>query len=506
MKALISDFVGRYGWPARAVQHPLCIGHRGACAHANENTLAAFRVAARLGAAMWEIDARLSRDGIVMVCHDDAVKAADGRRIVLAAHDAADIVHVPLERGGAVPPLRGVIDLAIEAGCGLYVEVKERAAALPTLRLLSASAVPFAAVGSFDRDTVRDLAAARQEHPRFPVSVLVRVGEDPFSAAADTGAEVVHLCWECASDAPDRLVTQDLIARAAHERLVIVIWHEERRAVLDRLMTRPVIGICTDKPEMMNRYKQHPDYPMDVVCHRGMNAIAPENTLHAARLCFDQGFQVVELDVRRTAEGALVVIHDATLDRTTDGTGPVAALTLAELGRLSAGIRFDVFFRNERIMPLSAFLEAAGAEGYLYVEIKDADPAATLAEIERVGILSRVFFWSADATLLFALRALSGEARILVERDNFATIRDAIEALRPAIVQFDSAHDDLGEIGACRQAGISAMVKYFGADPDVFEWIIRLKPDMINLDRADIFVAAYAKVTGERIGLRRHLR
>ena len=82
MKALISDFVGRYGWPARAVQRPLCIGHRGACAHANENTLAAFRVAARLGAAMWEIDARLSRDGIVMVCHDDAVKAADGRRIV----------------------------------------------------------------------------------------------------------------------------------------------------------------------------------------------------------------------------------------------------------------------------------------------------------------------------------------------------------------------------------------------------------------------------------------
>ena len=67
-------------------------------------------------------------------------------------------------------------------------------------------------------------------------------------AAADTGAEVVHLCWECASDAPpDRLVTPDLIARAAHERLVVVIWHEERRAVLDRLMTRPVVGICTDK-------------------------------------------------------------------------------------------------------------------------------------------------------------------------------------------------------------------------------------------------------------------
>jgi glycerophosphoryl diester phosphodiesterase len=256
VKALISDFVGRYGWPARAVQRPLCIGHRGACAHANENTLAAFRAAARLGADMWELDARLSRDGVVIVCHDDAVTTADGGRIVLAARDAADIVDVPLERGGTVPTLREVIDLAIEESRGLYVEVKERAAALPALRLLLASAVPFAALGSFDHDTVRDLAAAREEHSRFPVSVLVRVGEDPFAAAADTGAEMVHLCWERASDTPDRLVTPDLIARAAHQRLVVVTWHEERRAVLDRLMTRPVLGICTDKPEMMNRYEQ----------------------------------------------------------------------------------------------------------------------------------------------------------------------------------------------------------------------------------------------------------
>jgi glycerophosphoryl diester phosphodiesterase len=200
----------------------------------------------------------------------------------------------------------------------------------------------------------------------------------------------------------------------------------------------------------------------------------------------------------RSADGGHAVIHDASLDRTTDGTGPVAALTMAELGRLSAGIRFDAFFRNERIMPLSAFLEAAGAEGQLYVEIKDADPATTLAEVERAGILSRVFFWSADATLLLALRALSGEARIMVERDKFATIREAVEAIRPAIVQFDLVHDDLGAIDACRQAGIAAMVKYFGADPAVFERIIRLKPDMINLDRADIFVAAYAKVALKR--------
>jgi glycerophosphoryl diester phosphodiesterase len=163
-----------------------------------------------------------------------------------------------------VPALGEVIDLAIETGCGLYVEVKEQAAALPSLRLLSASAVRFAAIGSFDHDTVRDLGAARQQYSRFPVSVLVRMGEDPFVAAADTGADIVHLCWERASSAPDRLVTPELIARAEHERLVVMIWHEERRDVLDRLVTLPVVGICTDRPEMMNRYAQTSDARIDV--------------------------------------------------------------------------------------------------------------------------------------------------------------------------------------------------------------------------------------------------
>jgi glycerophosphoryl diester phosphodiesterase len=256
LRALIGEFASRYGWPARAVERPLCIAHRGASAHANENTLAAFRLAARLGADMWELDARLSRDGVVVICHDNAVTVADGRQMVLAAHDAADIAHLPLAGGGTVPTLQEVIDLAIETGCGLYVEVKERAAVLPTLQLLSASSVPFAAIGSFDHDTVYDLTAARRKHSRFPISVLVRVGEDPFTAATRTGAEVIHLCWERASNEPDRLVTPDLIARAVREGLLVLIWHEERRAVLDRLAALPVVGICSDRPEMMDRYKR----------------------------------------------------------------------------------------------------------------------------------------------------------------------------------------------------------------------------------------------------------
>lgn len=77
-----------------------------------------------------------------------------------------------------------------------------------------------------------------------------------------------------------------------------------------------------------------------VIAHRGASAEAPENTLPAFEAAVRGGADAIELDVRLTADGAPVVLHDATLDRTTDRTGPVAGLTLAELRATDAGHRF----------------------------------------------------------------------------------------------------------------------------------------------------------------------
>ena len=77
-----------------------------------------------------------------------------------------------------------------------------------------------------------------------------------------------------------------------------------------------------------------------VIAHRGASAEAPENTLPAFEAAVRRGADAIELDVRVTADGAPVVIHDATLDRTTDRTGPVAAHTLAELRSADAGWHF----------------------------------------------------------------------------------------------------------------------------------------------------------------------
>lgn len=78
-----------------------------------------------------------------------------------------------------------------------------------------------------------------------------------------------------------------------------------------------------------------------VIAHRGGRGLWPENTLYAFRKAADLGADVLEMDIRQTADGALVVLHDETVDRTTDGSGPVAALTLSRLRELDAGYRWS---------------------------------------------------------------------------------------------------------------------------------------------------------------------
>lgn len=89
-----------------------------------------------------------------------------------------------------------------------------------------------------------------------------------------------------------------------------------------------------------------------VVAHRGLDEYAPENTLSAIAAALELRV-AVEIDVQRTADGELVIIHDDTVDRTTVGTGAVAEMTLYELRQLDAGSWFSLHFAGERVPTLS---------------------------------------------------------------------------------------------------------------------------------------------------------
>jgi glycerophosphoryl diester phosphodiesterase len=106
-----------------------------------------------------------------------------------------------------------------------------------------------------------------------------------------------------------------------------------------------------------------------IFAHRGASAFAPENTLASFRLAVEQGAPAVELDVKLTADGQVVVLHDHLMDRTTDGHGPLIKMTLEQVKKLDAGAKFSEKYRGEPIPTLQEVFEAVGKQVLINVEL-----------------------------------------------------------------------------------------------------------------------------------------
>src|SRR5689334_23229806 len=106
-----------------------------------------------------------------------------------------------------------------------------------------------------------------------------------------------------------------------------------------------------------------------IFAHRGASAYAPENTIASFEFAVAQGTDAIELDVKLSADGHVIVHHDPTVDRTTNGKGKVKDLTLAELKTLDAGGFFSENFHGEKIPTLEEVFEAVGKRTFINVEL-----------------------------------------------------------------------------------------------------------------------------------------
>lgn len=142
-----------------------------------------------------------------------------------------------------------------------------------------------------------------------------------------------------------------------------------------------------------------------VAAHRGDRSVAPENTLPAVQAALDGSFDYVEVDVGLTSDGHAVLLHDETLDRTTDGAGPLAAHTLAQVRELDAGAWYGPEYAGTRVATVDEFLAllATSAKRGL-VELKGAwTPAAAealAASVHAHGLADRLAVASFDARSL----------------------------------------------------------------------------------------------------------
>ncbi len=227
-------------------------------------------------------------------------------------------------------------------------------------------------------------------------------------------------------------------------------------------------------------------HTMQVIGHRGCAGLEPENTLQAFHRALALGVDALECDVRRTRDGRLVVIHDAAVDRTTDGHGNVADLTFAELQRLEAG-------GGARIPLLGEVLEAVGGTVPLLIELKEdacAEPA--LREVTALGLRPHVSFIS------FHLECLAPAATIGMQTSALfhQLPADAVERCKAAEIQ------ELGVYFAACTPELRAQARAAGLG--LWLWTpntvvdqrrcLALRPDGIASDRPDLLLGLLGRV------------
>lgn len=147
------------------------------------------------------------------------------------------------------------------------------------------------------------------------------------------------------------------------------------------------------------------------VGHRGNSLFAPENTVAAFRAANGKA-DLVETDARPSSDGRLVIMHDATVDRTTDGTGAISSLTLAQLKALDAGSWFAPDFSGERIPTLEEMITNTLPFATPLVEHKAGTPAQYIAEFQRLDVMTNIVLQSFDWNFLAGVHALAPNIRL----------------------------------------------------------------------------------------------
>lgn len=223
-----------------------------------------------------------------------------------------------------------------------------------------------------------------------------------------------------------------------------------------------------------------PKHGIYVVAHRGAHKDIPENTLAAYKKAIELGCDFVEIDVRRTADGKLVSMHNAKVDAyTEDAQGFVKQFTLAQLKALDIGSRVGPQWSNERIPTLEEILEVCKGKIGVYLDLKEAPVEEVLACIGKWG-MERDVWWYGAPTALEEVQKKCGECVIMPDPGMPMFLPNVLKRFSPRVVatSFDQTTAEL--VAACHAAG--AIVVMDDDGPESWEKAVAMGVDGIQTD------------------------
>ena len=193
--------------------------------------------------------------------------------------------------------------------------------------------------------------------------------------------------------------------------------------------------------------------------HRGEHHHHPENSLPAIQAAIDAGMDYVELDVRTTSDGQLVLMHDATVNRMTNGKGKVAEMTFDQIRTLDLGAKFPGQFPDLKVPTFDEALGLAKTGGIgIYIDTKQATPPDLVAAIERHDMGDHVMFWSEHPDFLKQVAELRPKWTLMPEAFNPTTVRKILDLLHPQVLGFDERDFNAPTIAAAREAKVGIFV------------------------------------------------
>jgi glycerophosphoryl diester phosphodiesterase len=231
------------------------------------------------------------------------------------------------------------------------------------------------------------------------------------------------------------------------------------------------------------------------VSHRGNSSFvpyAPENTLVAYDIAWKMGADSVEVDVQSTKDGELVIMHDDTVDRTTNGSGRVEDMTLAQIKALKV-ISYNKDVPHQQVPTFRETLAYMKGKTMIYVDIKTTDIAKLVEEIQQEDMIESAYLLIYSVAEGYAARSQNSFVSLLAAAHTKEQVQEFIDALSP-IVMFEMLYDDITPDMAelIHSKGIKIHMDALGEFDAIgrcgYKMILDRDVDSIQSDRIDVLM------------------
>jgi glycerophosphoryl diester phosphodiesterase len=225
------------------------------------------------------------------------------------------------------------------------------------------------------------------------------------------------------------------------------------------------------------------------ISHRGEHLHHPENTLPAFEEAIRLGADFIEVDVQTTSDGKLVLSHDGTADRCTNGTGRIAQMTFEQVEALDAGVKSGPEFAGTRIPAFDQVLDLARGKIGIYVDVKNASAQDLVSHIDGHGMTDHVVIYC-SLSLAKQIQALNPKLKVMPESNSVEHATLLVEQLHPKVLAYGARDFTAEIIAVAKRANADVYVDRMGPTdaPEGWQAAIDAGADGIQTDRPGALV------------------